>query len=145
MKDTLVSAYADNLLIARNTRNKDMIVASLQPEVDIVVAWSDKARLTLSTFKCETAFISLDCAELAWQPNITGDGKRMFCNPFQIFLCVRYDRLLTFGGHVQKLCQSMSGRVNLLGALRGTTWGWHTSDRRQVYVAVVRSVIQYAA
>ena len=41
-KDTFVSAYADDLLIARSARNKDMIVASLQPE-DKVVVWSDKA------------------------------------------------------------------------------------------------------
>ena len=76
----------DDLLIARSARNKDMIVAYLQPEVDKVVAWSDKARLTLSTSKCETAFFILDCQEAAWQPNITIDGKRMFCNPFTVFM-----------------------------------------------------------
>ena len=42
-KDTFMSAYAVDLMIARCARNKDMIVASLQPEVDIVVAWSNKA------------------------------------------------------------------------------------------------------
>ena len=43
-KDTIVSANSDDLLIASSGRNKDMIVASLQSEVDKVVAWSDKAR-----------------------------------------------------------------------------------------------------
>ena len=79
-KDMFVSAYADDLLIARSARNKNMIVAPLQP-VDKVVVWSDKARLTHNVSKCETAFFSLDCAEAAWQPNITIDGKQMFCNP----------------------------------------------------------------
>ena len=37
-KHTFVSAYAGDLFIARCARNKDMIVASLQPEVDKVVA-----------------------------------------------------------------------------------------------------------
>ena len=46
-EDTFVSAFAD-LLIARN---KDMIVASLQLEVDKVVAWSDTARLTHDSSK----------------------------------------------------------------------------------------------
>ena len=76
-KNTFVSVYADYLLIASSSRNKDMVVTSLQPEVDKVVAWSDKVRLTLNTSKCETAFFSLDCAEAAWQPNITIDGKQM--------------------------------------------------------------------
>ena len=48
-----MSAYADDLLIARSARNKDMIIASLQPKVDKVVAWSDNAKLTLNTSKCE--------------------------------------------------------------------------------------------
>ena len=60
-KDAFVSAYADDLLIACSSRNKDMIVVYLQPELDKVVIWSDKARLTLSTSKCKTAFFSLDC------------------------------------------------------------------------------------
>ena len=51
-KDTFVSTYADDLLIARSARNKNMIVAPLQP-IDRVVVWSDKARLTLNTSKCE--------------------------------------------------------------------------------------------
>ena len=98
--NTLVSAYADDLVIARN---KDMIITSLQPEVDKVVAWSAKARLTLNSSKCETAFFSLDCAHAAWQPKITGTGKRMFCNPIAIFLGDKYGRQLTFGVHVRKL------------------------------------------
>ena len=65
-----------------------MVVASLQPEVDKVVSSSYLARLTHNISKFETAFFRLDCAEAAWQPNVTIDGKRMFCNPFQIFFGV---------------------------------------------------------
>ena len=48
-KDIFVSAYADDLSIACGGRNKDMIVVSLQPEVDRVVASSDNARLIPNT------------------------------------------------------------------------------------------------
>ena len=58
---------------------------------------------------------------------------------------VGYDRQLTFAEHVRKLCQSMSGRFNLLRAVGGTTWGWHTSDWRQVYIAIMRNMLVYAA
>ena len=64
-KDAIVRAYADDLLTDRSACYNDMIVASLQPEVDKVVAWSDKAKMTLNTSKYETAFLSLDCAEVA--------------------------------------------------------------------------------
>ena len=99
-KDTFVSAYADDLLIAPSAHNIDMIVASLQLEDDKVVTWSDNARMTHNTSKCETTFFSLDCPEAAWQPNITIDGKSMFCNTLPVFLGVGYDRQFTFAEHV---------------------------------------------
>ena len=46
---------------------------------------------------------------------------------------------------MRMLCQSMCGRFNLLCALGGTTWGWHTSDSRLVYFAIVPSMLVYAA
>ena len=39
----------------------------------------------------------------------------------------------------------MSGRFNLLRALGGTTWGSYTSDCRQVYMAIGRNILEYAA
>ena len=120
-----------------------MIVASLQPDVDKVVAWSGKARLTLNTSKCETAFFSLDCAEAAWQPNIINPFIR---NPFPFFFVSDKTGRLTIAEHVRELCQWMSGRLkHLSSSSGGTTWGWHTTDCRQVYIAIVRSMLECAA
>ena len=60
--DALESAYADDLAIARCARNEDKVIASLQPEVDKVVDCPAKAKSTLYTSKCETAFFILSCA-----------------------------------------------------------------------------------
>ena len=138
-----MSAYADGLSIGRSARNNDVIIAFLQPEVDNVVDWSAKARLTLNSSKCVMAFLSFDCGETAWQSSITIDGKQMFCNPFTI--SVSYDRQLNFGDHIRKFCQLMFRRINLLRALGGMTWGLYTSDHHQVYIAVVCSMLEYAA
>ena len=46
--------------------------------------------------------------------------------------------------HLRKLCQSMFGRINLLRALVGTTFGWHTFGHRQIYIANIRSILEYA-
>ena len=108
-------------------------------------SWSDMARFTLTTSNCETVFSRLDCAKAAWQPYISIDLNRMFCNLLQVFLGVGFDPLLTFAEHERKLCQSMSGRFNFLRALGGSILGWHTSDCRQVYIAIVRSMLEYAA
>ena len=93
------------------------------------------------------ACFSLDWAQAAWQNHLTSPLTENGCTatPYPIFLGVRHDRQLTFGELVQKLCQLMSGRINLLLALGGMTWGWHTLDRCRVYTAIVRSMLEYAA
>ena len=81
--DLLVEFKDDAYVIACSASNKYVVISSLQPEVDNVVAWS--ARLTMNAFMCVMAFFSLDCAEAAWQPNITIAIKLMFCNTLLIF------------------------------------------------------------
>ena len=73
MDNIVISACVDDLLIVPSACNEDMIMASLQLEVDKVVAWSAKVRLILNSSKFETTFFSLDCAEAAWQPSFTID------------------------------------------------------------------------
>ena len=104
--DTFISANADDLLIAHSVRNKDMIVLSLQPEVCKQVAWSDKARLTLNISKCEIAFFSLDCAEAAWQPNITIDENRCSAIPSRFSLVSD----TTGSSPLQSMCVSSANR-----------------------------------
>ena len=74
----------------------------LQKEVDKVVKWSDDARLTLNTNKCEVSFFSLCTAEASWQPHITIRGLPLSFNAAPTFLGVQYDRQLTFSEHAKR-------------------------------------------
>ena len=88
---TLVSAYADDLAIACSGRSKIDMTKKLQKEVDKVVEWSDDARLTLNTNKCEVSFFSLCTAEASWQPHLTIRGLPLSFNAAPTFLGVQYD------------------------------------------------------
>ena len=112
----------------------------MQAEVDKVVSWSQQARLTLNAAKCEVAFFSLDIAEAQWRPQITINGVPTSCTPSPTFLGVTYDRRMTFGTQVKKVCQQMLRRTNLLRVVGGTTWGWQMQHLRTVYIATQRSV-----
>ena len=63
---TLVSAYADDLAIACSGRIKTDMKKKLQEEVDKEVKWSDDARLTLNTNKCEVSFFSRSVVTAAY-------------------------------------------------------------------------------
>ena len=98
-----MSAYADNLAIARSARKKGVIIASIQLELDNVVAWSAKARLTINASKCETVFFSLSGAEAACQSKNTIDVLRMSCIPLTILMGIRFDRQFNIEKHVRNL------------------------------------------
>ena len=117
----------------------------MQAEVDKVVSWSQHARLTLNAAKCEVAFFSLENAEAQWRPQITTNGVTPSCTSSPTFLGVTYDRRVTFGTNVKKVCQQVLRRTNLLRVVGGPTWGWQMQDLRTVYIATQRSVAEYAA
>ena len=144
-ESTMVSAYADDLALACRGRKKEDVALRMQAEVDKVVSWSQQARLTLNAAKFEVAFFSLCNAEAQWQPKITINGVPPSCTPSPTFLGVTYDRRMTFGTQVKKVCQQMLRRTNLLCVVGGTTWGWQKQDLRTVYIATQRSVAEYAA
>ena len=120
-ESTMVSAYADDLALACRGRKKEDVALRMQAEVDKVVSWSQHARLTLNAAKCEVAFFSLDNAEAQWRPKITINGVPPSCTPSPTFLGVTYDRRMTFGTQVKKVCQQMLRRTNLLRVVGGTT------------------------
>ena len=144
-ESTMVGAYADDLALACRGRKKEDIALRMQAEVDKVVSCSQQALLTLNAAKCEVAFFSLDNAEAQWRPQITINGIPPSCTPSPTFLGIRFDRRMTFGTQVKKVCQQMLRRTNLLRVVGGTTWGWQKQDLRTVYIATQRSVAEYAA
>ena len=77
-----MSAYAVYLLIVCSARNKDMIVASLQPEVDKVSAWSVLVRLIHRTFKFVTDICSVDCVKRIGNPASPLMENDCFAIPF---------------------------------------------------------------
>ena len=144
-ESTMVSDYADDLALACRGRKKEDVALRMQAEVDKVVSWSQQARLTLNTAKCEVAFFSLDNADAQWRPQITINGVPTSCTPSPTFLGVTYDRRMTFGTQVKKVCKQMLRRTNLLRVVGSTTWGWQKQDLITVYIATQRSVAEYAA
>ena len=144
-ESTMVSAYAYDLAQAFRGRKKEDVALRMQAEVDKVVSWSQQARLTLNAAKCEVAFFSLDNAEAQWRPQITINGVPPSCTPSPTFLGVTYDRRMTFGTQVKKVCQQILRRTNLLRVVGGTTWGRQKQDLRTVYIATQRCVAEYAA
>ncbi len=50
-----------------------------------------------------------------------------------------------FGDHTREVRQQMLPRLNPIRRLGGTQCGWRKSQLRMVYLALIRSVAEYAA
>jgi len=122
-KNTLVSAYADDLAIACRGRNKTAVTAKLQEETNRVVQWSETLRLQLNSVKCETTIVTLDATEANCQPTTSNEGRLLNKNTTPTFLGVRIDRQIKFNAHVNATCRKATQRLNLLRTLGGSTWG----------------------
>ena len=117
----------------------------MQAEVDKIVSWSQQARLTLNAAKCVVALFCLDNAEAQWRPKVTINGVPPSCTHSPTIHGVAYDRRMTFGTQVKKVCQQMLRRTNLLRVVGGTTWGWQKQDLRTVCIVTQHSVAEYSA
>ena len=61
------------------------------------------------------------------------------------FLGVHLDRELTFVKHVTEIATRAKSKLRMLSALTHTTWGCLKQDLMKVYIAHIRSVMDYAA
>ena len=117
----------------------------IQGAVDAVSKWSARWKLQLSAEKCECAFFSTNSHEAKWRPSITIEGRPLKYNPTPTFLGIKYDRQLTFGGHVEEVTKKVKRRSQAIRKLGNTDWGYEKEVLRGTYIAVGRSVIEYAA
>ena len=60
-------------------------------------------------------------------------------------LGLRYDTMVSFGGHVNEVQKKLSKRKNALRGLSGTDWGQGKETLLLTYRAVGRSCMDYAA
>jgi ribonuclease HI len=142
--DSLVCAFADDVAVSRSGTNKLLTQAEMQQEIDVLVAWSNANRLALNVNKCTTSFFSTAVNECEWQPMLQISGNPVPFEPTPVFLGVKYDRLLHFGPHVDMVVSKASQRNNILRSLGGTDWGWQRKCLRAIYIALQRSVLEYA-
>ncbi len=87
---------------------------------------------------------SLHVLQRWWEPPVLLGGRQLNVNRTPKFLRVSYDRTLRFSEHIREVRQQMFCRLNLIRRLGGTKWGWRSTQLRPVYLALIRSVVEYA-
>jgi hypothetical protein len=139
------SLFADDIALWSQDVDAEVATRNVQTAVDSIAQWSREWLLTLSVAKCETSLFSLDAAQSGMKPVITIEGSAIAYNSYPTFLGVTYDRRLSFADHVLRVCNRARKRVQILRRVAGTDWGLDRELLRSGYLALVRSVLEYAS
>jgi ribonuclease HI/endonuclease/exonuclease/phosphatase (EEP) superfamily protein YafD len=142
--ETLVCAYADDLALACTNSSKAYAQAVIQRESDKVYNWCKENRMTLNVTKCTISLFSTSSSDADWRSNVKIGDNAVTFEQTPTFLGVKYDRLLHFGAHAQMIIDRVENRNRVLRSLGGTDWGWGRQWLRSVFLALQRSVLEYA-
>ena len=140
-----VSLYADDVAVWASDRSKEGALQKVRSAVAAIARWSVKWKLQLSESKCTLSFFSQHPGEASWHPSLEVEGNFLRFEPNPVFLGVRYDRVLSFRQHAEMVAARAAGRSRVLSMLAGQDWGWRRASLLPVFLALVRSVLDYCA
>ncbi|GFR61615.1 RNA-directed DNA polymerase from mobile element jockey-like [Elysia marginata] len=140
-----VSLFSDDLALLAQNEDLEQASSLLQQGLECIEKWSKKWKMTLNVDKCEVTHFSKWTKEASWRPNVKLLDRRMKYSDSPTFLGVTFDRQLTFRKHVDKIKEKANKRLNVLRCLSGKSWRAGKEDLRIVYLAYIKSAIDYAS
>jgi ribonuclease HI len=141
--DVSVSLFADDVAVWASASTTAEASAKVQRALDRIETWADEWRMEISAEKCESTLFSLDPRDAHVQPEVKLMGVQVPFSSAPTFLGVRFDRQLSFRDHVESVEQRMKKRMQPLRALSGRSFGAAASELRTMYLAYIRSVLDY--
>ncbi|XP_063075987.1 RNA-directed DNA polymerase from mobile element jockey [Engraulis encrasicolus] len=137
------SLYADDGALWVRGRNSAYICQKLQAAVSLVENWGVKWGFRFSVEK--TQVICFSKRRNVPPVHITLYGQPLKQVEVVRFLGVWMDCKLTFKDHIQRTVTKCKKAVNILRCLVGSDWGASMMSLKHVYIALIRSALDYAS
>ena len=137
--------FADDLTAYSQGKNKNELKANMQWATDKISEWATKWKMKINETKTVSLFFSLDELDKHWNPEIKLNGTTIPKEMSAKLLGVTLDTKLTYKEHTANVRTKMTNVNNLLRMLKGTHWGCKRKTQRMIYLAMGRSVAEYAS
>ena len=139
-------SYADDFTFSHSAVDVAGIEASLQADLDAVVAWADSKMLNIAPAKCTITFFTPDKARQSRvHPQVLVAGQPIPLDKTLRILGVHFDTHFSFGTHAMNVVRSCREKLWTLRALPGSGWGCQNEVMLQAYKTYVEPVMNYAA
>lgn len=142
-----VVQYADDITLAVQHHIPARAALPMQNALDALSSWASDHEVRVASEKTEAIVFTVDPAQVngKCQPSLNLSGTQLTYNATPTILGVKFDSQLRFNAQAQKAATTMAGRVNILRALAGTSWGCDEATLRSLYVGYARPAALYAA
>ena len=112
--------------------------------MDVAVKWSREWKLNLNGEKSEATFFTTSSKEAKFQPKIVINNKAIYVEPNPRLLGVYLDCKLSFNHHVQVVTKKTNSKMRMIAAVSNADWGWRKHDLKKLFIAHVKSIIDYS-
>ena len=143
---TIASLFADDTSIwmPGGTKNEEA-VRDMQAEVDKIMAWAKKWKMTINVDKTRAMVISSNVAETKTDPELVADGECIKLVQAYRFLGVTVDSGLRFTDHINQVIEKSRKRVQILKCMAWKDWGNTVEVQRTLYVQYCRMVLEFSS
>ena len=148
---SLRESYADDFNLVESDVQVDQLEQRLQSDMDEVLVWADRKRLSIAPSKCHVTLFTPDMARQSnVHPQISlpdGQGGLSIIplNKKPRLLGVTFDTHFCFGAQALNAVKAAKARLQTLRVLAGTSWGCSKETLTLAYKQYLEPLLTYAA
>ena len=137
------SLYADDGAMWVSGRNIEELLSTMQRGLREIENWSHKWGLEFSSKK--TKAIIFTHKHLKGEPTLILNNQKIEFVHKVKYLGLHFDRQLTWKFHIKQLADKCSRDIQLLRVVAGCRWGASYLTLKKLYLALIRSKLEYAS
>lgn len=143
VKTVKVSQYADDFALYCINENINICIETIQSSLNIFKSMLDKIGLELALSKTKLCILTR-------RYRIPDIIVKVDDIHIEVLNCVKFlgiwvDSRLNWTRQITEIAQKCTAYVNILSALSGAKWGVHPVQLRRLYIALVRSRLDYGS
>lgn len=138
-----VTQYADDFVLFKTVKSVSEGAVDIQLAVDKLVNLLSSCGLTISATKSKVCIFKRGPSIQHF--NVTVNGFAMKTVDHVKYLGMGLDRSLRWKKHINEMTQKISKYLNIIKVLAGSGWGVHQKHLRRLYIAIIRSRLDYGS
>lgn len=142
IKNVTMCQYADDFVLYSSSKNLRASQNEFQIALNTFCNILDEMGLELSASKSKVCIFSRGFRKLQIELKLQSQNLELVDN--YKYLGVWIDRSLRWNKHINMTVEKVQKNLNLLKVLAGAFWGLHPKHLRHLYIALIRSRIDYS-